>query len=171
MGSPQNCELGNGRFCAFLEGFLAILSTFWEILNYKFPENVYLINNNTNWTNLVSFKNFNIWTCYRSKIVHIPISGLSFFTLTQPFLANLAQKTIIYRLVEWEIQATRIFSDFWSCFGGKMGVAATLAQKGLGPQKPNKIWPTGRTFLVDCYLENAFPVFWGLNPTLLLINT
>ena len=37
-----------------------------------------------------------------------------------------------------------------------MGVAATVATKGLGPQDPKKSWPTAWTFWVNRYLENVF---------------
>ena len=39
----------------------------------------------------------------------------------------------------------RFFKDlnFWAGFRRKMGVAATRAPKGMSPQKPTKIWPTG----------------------------
>ena len=39
----------------------------------------------------------------------------------------------------------RFFKDlnFRAGFRRKMGVAATRAPKGMSPQKPTKIWPTG----------------------------
>ena len=65
----------------------------------------------------------------------------------------------------WEIQASLSSDfDFWVCFGGKMGFVTMLAPKGLGPQNPTKTRPTGRTFSVNCYLENVLSQFSGLNP-------
>ena len=43
----------------------------------------------------------------------------------------------------WELMKSMLWRlvsdfDFWALFGGKMGVAATLAPKDLGPKNPTK---------------------------------
>ena len=74
--------------------------------------------------------------------------------MTQPFLGQMA---FIYRLVmrNPSFQACFRILIFWAFFGVKMGVAAMLAFKGLGPQNPTK----NLTHLVTCYLENKFSKF------------
>ena len=60
-------------------------------------------------------------------------------------------------------------SWFWCFFEKipiwwKMGVGATLAPDGLGPQDPTKNGPTGWTCWVNCYLKNLnFQNFWAWN--------
>ena len=54
--------------------------------------------------------------------------GLKFFLVTQ--------ETIIYRLVMRNYDADAFLENH--IFGGKMGVATTVAPKGLGPQVPTR---------------------------------
>ena len=67
--------------------------------------------------------------------------GIRFLTITQLFLANRAeismgtQKTIIYRLV---LRIHDFEAFLKTNLAGKMGAAASLAPKGLGPQGPTK---------------------------------
>ena len=47
-----------------------------------------------------------------------------------------------------------------------MGVAATVAPKGLGLKTRPKSWPTASTFWVNRKHENLFSKISGLNPPL-----
>ena len=73
------------------------------------------------------------------------------------------QKTIIYRLAVRNHVFVAILKKH-PIFGVKMGVAATVALRGLGPQDPAKKLANEWTFWVNYYLENMFSKFSGLNP-------
>ena len=91
------------------------------------------------------------------KISNIP--GLNFFMVTQ--------ETIIYRLVI----KNRDFDAFLKknhIFGGKIGVATTVASKGLGPRDPTK----KLTHWVDLLgqLLSRKPVLINFGPGLLIVR-
>ena len=71
---------------------------------------------------------------------------------------------IIYRLV----MRNHDFNAFWKIpsFGWKMGVAATLKPKGLGPQDPTKkkLANCGWTFCVNSYLKKTDFKYLGPEP-------
>ena len=69
--------------------------------------------------------------------------GIRFLAITRPFFVQLGWNFFrkLKRLLSidwyWEILILMLFWKYL-IFGGKMGVAATVAPKGLGPQDPTK---------------------------------
>ena len=84
--------------------------------------------------------------------------GLKFFMGTQG--------TIIYRLL-LRNQCFGLYlpiSIFWVLFGGKMGVAATLAPLGLGPQNPTKKLAHVGVLLGQLLSQNKVSKIYRLGP-------
>ena len=88
--------------------------------------------------------------------------GLKFFMGTQG--------TIIYRLL-LRNQCFGLYlpiSIFWVLFGGKMGVAATPAPLGLGPQNPTKKLAHVGVLLGQLLSQNKVSKIYRLGPPLII---
>ena len=87
--------------------------------------------------------------------------GIFFMAITLFFVSNRAE--ILYdNSTDYYLSIGGEKSCFWcfferNIFGGKMGVAASLAPRSLGPQDPTKKLAQWVDLRVNRYLENTLP--------------
>ena len=114
----------------------------------------------------VPFKNNVIWQSYGTNKAHMPIFGHMFLAIFWPIGLKMfmgTQETIIYRWVKRNPSYHDYFQIliFWA---GRWAWSSHRPIRVWGLKTQPKRWPTGRTFWVNCYLENMFLKFSGLNP-------